>query len=92
MGHDIYAYQTAKVASYRRSAFNKDNGRMYELLDCIELNGGVSGIGCYKAIVRDDLMEAEEQALRKGWTYEADFIKETLELAQDTETFLFWFG
>ena len=64
MGHDISGYrvedteQRHEIAYLRRSAFNPLNVTIYNALDCHEMNGGCSGIGCERKFTQEELLEA----------------------------------
>lgn len=78
MGHDIYAYKREKVAYYRASAFNVNNGRIYAALKCQQYNGGVSGTGEYCMFDREIIEQALEACKLQNWDDEKEFFEEIL--------------
>lgn len=71
MGHDISGYkilvageeatQPVEVAYIRFGAFNKYSYLIYEALDVMELNGGVSGVGDERQFTREQLETAKSK-------------------------------
>lgn len=71
MGHDIYGFKTnpeneevedhGEIAYLRRSAFNDDRNRLYELLDAKKHNCGCSGCGESERFSLERLQAARSQ-------------------------------
>jgi len=92
MGHDIYAYKKEEVGYLRRSAFSEDNSVIYELLNCTDLDGGVSGVGS-----REFTKEEVEAAITRGKEDKVaediiEFLEKALEVAEEDYTVEIYFG
>ena len=77
MGHDISGYrvddteQRDEIAYLRRSASNPLKITIYNALDCHEMNGGCSGIGCERKFTQEELLEALPR-IPSGGEYEPE--------------------
>ena len=83
MGHDIKAYRFKddedEVAYLRRSAFDDRNGQIYELLNCQDYNGGVSGNGSEREFTRDEIAAAIVKAVTdEKYNRELDFLTDCM--------------
>ena len=97
MGHDISGYRVEdtqhknEIAYLRRSAFNPLNVTIYNALDCHEMNGGCSGIGCERKFTQAELMDALSR-IPDGDEYEPEraFLNDCVNAGQDGVISAFW--
>ena len=90
MGHDISGYrvedteQRHEIAYLRRSAFNPLNVTIYNALDCHEMNGGCSGIGCERKFTQEELLKALSR-IPDGDEYEPEraFLRDCIAAGDD---------
>lgn len=88
MGHDITAYKKSQVAYYRKNAFNPTNHRLYEVLNCKQFNGGVSGLGHSREFNKEELQEAYNKAFELGYEEEVEFLGTVLKADLQENEFL----
>lgn len=91
MGHDITGYEIKEVAYYRNSAFNPTNHYLYDMLECSDLSGGVSGIGTYREFERKYI---ENRVMRyrnlESHKREVEFLDKLL--SSEKDSFIIYFG
>ena len=94
MGHDTTAYrkEDEEVAYLRRGAFDDRNEQIYDLLDCKDCYGGVSGNGSLKEFTRDDIAAAIVKAVtNEKYNRELEFLTDCMLNMEDGKISIhFW--
>ena len=97
MGHDISGYRVEdtehrdEIAYLRRSAFNPLKITIYNALDCHEMNGGCSGIGCERKFTQEELLKALSR-IPDGNEYEPErvFLNDCVNAGKDGAIIAFY--
>lgn len=96
MGHDTTAFRISdddeEVAYLRRNAFDERNKQIYNLLDCNDCYGGVSGNGSLKVFTRDDIAAAIAKAVTdEKYNRELEFLTDCMLNMEDGKISIhFW--